>query len=266
VVIRLKNIDNAAAAAKLEQLTRVVQQSSELVDGNSCDVSDAVAILALMVYNTFHSYWMSASDLAATASDRFRVVAKVFEKNAEVRITVSNQSLMINGVLADMENRYVKFLAHHMADTDIHNLTVTRGISVEEFKDVIQLLGKSPSQMAEVGGFSSAVAALGFKNIQARNVVLKEVQEGEVLVPKEEVNEQEKEQGTKTESAVLAFLVDDSSVLTDESAECLRKMVREPVIMAEMIVKAAGIRTNETPDSDCRDRAVIHLLLIFFLF
>jgi hypothetical protein len=264
VVIRRKKIDEVAAAAKLAPLTRAVAKSVEIIGASPPEVAEAVATLALMIYNTCHSYWMSPSDYSATATDRFRVMANAFDKNAEVRFTVSHQSLMINGILADMDNRYIKFLADHLSALEISNFTVTRGLTVDEFKEMIQLLGKSPPQMAALGGFSNAVATGGFKNIQARKIVLKEVNESEVVVPKDAVDTSAIERKTQAESTLLAFLINDVPATTDESVECLRELAKAPGMIADIIVKAAESRTSGNQDEAARKGAIVHCFERFF--
>ncbi|MEI6971797.1 MAG: hypothetical protein WCL44_09800 [bacterium] len=264
--LKLKEIDAAAAAAKIEAPVSGITMPVEAAASSHSETDVAVNTMALLVYNTFNSYWMSASDFESTIHDRFHVIDAVFAKQEEIRFTISHSSLMINGTLADMENRYLKFLTEHLTRMDISNFTITRGMTKEEFKGLIGLLGKSQASVAQLGGFASAVSSLGFKNVQARKIVLKEINEDELVVARDQVDTGAIERRKQAESSALAYLSNNQAEMTEESVECLREVSRVPKKLAEVIAKAAYCRAGAaTPENkDERRQIVVDLLERFF--
>lgn len=264
--LKMKEIDAAAAAAKIEVRTEPTMQPAESAVAGQSDTDQAVKTMALLVYNTFNSYWMSTSDFESNVRDRFHLMETAFAKNAEIRFTISHMQLMVNGVLADMENRYIKFLAEHLTRMEVGNFTLTRGMACDEFRGLVGLLGKSPAQVAQLGGFSAAVTAMGFKNVQARKIVLKEINEDELVVAKDQVDTEAIERKKQAEVSTLAFLSDDNAPMSEESVENLREVSREPKKLAEVMAKAADSKSSAAPEANKEERkkVVVSLLERFF--
>lgn len=265
-IIRRKPIDAAAVAEQIDIPVRGISLDADDGAGSQSEVDSAVKTIALLVYNTVNSYWMSASDFENTVKDRFSLVEAAFLKSAELRFTISHQSLMVNGVLGDMDNRYIRFLTEHISKMEVVNFTITRGMSIEEFNKLIGLLGKSQVQVAQLGGFAGAVASMGFRNVETRKIVLKEITEDEMVVAKDQVDTEAIERKQQAESAVLTFLSDETAATTGESVANLHEVSKEPKKTAEVIIKAADSRTSATPDAGKEDRGkvIARLLERFF--
>ncbi|MEI6809715.1 MAG: hypothetical protein WCN95_13420 [bacterium] len=267
MALKLKPVDPSVSVVKIEAPAGGITKAFGADKRTQSDVEIAVNAIAVLVYNTIHSYWMSVADFENTIRDRFPVLETALTRNPEIRFTISHQTLIINGEQADMENRYIKFLAEQLTKMNVGNFTLTHGMTVDEFKGLVSLLGKGTPPVAQMGGFIGAVATLGFKNVRTRNVVLKEINEDELIVARDQVDTEAIERNKQAESLTLAFLSDATTEPTEESIESLREVSRQPRKLAEVIAKVtdtrAGVATDDNKDE--RKQLVLDMLERFFV-
>ncbi len=229
------------------------------------EIDRLVPTLALLVHNTVGSLWMSVSDFTQNASERFRFVTEALAKHEEVRFTIRDELLLVNGELFATDSRYVEVFAKHLSEMGVNNFALLRGMSEHEFIKLLDVLGKSLYEIEALGGFAEALAAADLKNVVVRKVALKEVAEDELVVDKKRVDEEAIERRRKAEEEVLAiFSSDERAATTGESAACMHELAQDPEKMADLIVQAtetrhaADISGEETKDNlmvECLERA-----------
>lgn len=266
MALKLKPIDPAASVVRIVAPTGGITETSDAADTSQSAVDIAVKTMSLLIYNTVNSYWMSPADFENTTRDRFPIINAALTSSPEIRFTMSHQILVINGTQADMENRYIKFLAEHLTKMEVGNFALTRGMTGDEFKALVGLLGKSVPQIAQLGGFLNAVSTSGFKNVVARKIVLKEINEDELIVARDQVDAEAIERKKQAESSTVAFLCDATVESTEESVEGLREVARQPGKLAEVMVRVtdsrAGVATEGNKDE--RKKVLLELLERFF--
>lgn len=266
MALKLKPIDPAASVVRIVAPTGGITETSDAADTSQSAVDIAVKTMSLLIYNTVNSYWMSPADFENTTRDRFPIINAALTSSPEIRFTISHQILVINGTQADMENRYIKFLAEHLTKMEVSNFALTRGMTGDEFKALVGLLGKSVPQIAQLGGFLNAVSTSGFKNVVARKIVLKEINEDELIVARDQVDVEAIERKKQAESSTVAFLCDATVESTEESVEGLREVARQPGKLAEVMVRVTDIRAGVATEGnkDERKKVLLELLERFF--
>lgn len=205
------------------------------------------------LYGPKHGVTTKSTDLA------FGVLQIALETFPEITFSVSEESLMVNGVGVEQKNPLVKMFVSRLVGLEISNFTLVKGMTRETFDHLMEVMNRKSDDLKQAGGFISVMTSQGIENVKVRRVVLQQVEEDELIVSKgaieqalggsEAVQEMVKpvaEEAPRKEvevAGILAFLKGDPSAKTEKDiAGDLSELNSDPRKLGELILKAAEVR------------------------
>jgi hypothetical protein len=226
-------------------------QQAQVSATGQFEIDVVVQAIGFIIYNNLNSCWLSESDRRNTMAESFNVVTTALERFNEIRFTVSEEELKINGELYELNNQKSKTFATHLSEIGANNFTLIKGFARKEFDELIALMIKRPDEMGAEDAFSAAINAGGFQNVKCRKVVLREVSEEETIVAKAELEQMTTTEREKLENDVLALLTDSDKDKRTEQITSIRQMSEDSGKMANLIMQTVG---NQLPEGMAKDK------------
>lgn len=234
------------------------------------EIDVVVQAIGFIIFNTLNSCWLSESDRRNTMAESFKVVTTALERFNDIRFTVSEDELKINGEMYELNNQKSKTFAEHLAEIGANNFTLIKGLTREEFDKLTDLMNRRPDEIEAMNGFSEAINNGGFQNVKCKKIVLKEVSEEETVVSKTELQQLAVEERKKIEDDVLALLSETDKEKRGEQIASIRQLSEDSSQMANLIMQTVGNKLPEGLEKDkgkttevvveCLDRAFAALL------
>ncbi|MDA0323078.1 MAG: hypothetical protein O2923_10240 [Verrucomicrobia bacterium] len=213
--------------------------------------------IALLVVNTLHNNWLSNTDAQETLAYCYRLLSTILEKTADVTFRIRGDVLEINAVEMGRESATIQAFIQQLKVVGVDNFSVKQGVEPKTLSGLLEILTASPREIQQLGGFSSAVDAVGIRNVSSKTIVYKEVTEDDVIVSKEDFEQAKTEFDQSKEiqdrvsdiSEVLSLLKADAK---DEKAanaiQQIRDMATDAQRLAGVVVHAAEAKKDEAEE------------------
>ena len=202
--------------------------------------------LGLILKNNQLGYWLSRRDADEAEANCFHVVETVLQDAPEVEFLVGHEDLTVNGCTFAADAPYIESLMGHLAERDIRNFSLLRGLTLAEFRHIIKTLGQPPETLDGAGGLTAVLRASGIQSLHARSVVYKAVAEDEIVVSKEGhlvlPLAPHKVVSAPAVEHILAYLHGDVAQPDDETVRQAQDVISDVKKTVELIIKAADIR------------------------
>ena len=159
------------------------------VAAEGCDrevTARVLRTLSLVVANTLRGRWLSRSDQhdavrhACEALDAWFVATSV----DELYLRLLGGELNAAGMLFNASDPDVEPLAGQLDALGVPALAILKGMTDDEYGHLLEILGARPAELDLLGGFQAFAAKIGVTHAVARNIVLREVAEDDVVVKK----------------------------------------------------------------------------------
>lgn len=179
----------------------------------------------------------------------FEFLSGFFQKWERISFTLAENSLLADGRQVEMKSNLLAALLKQLSAIEVGSFSLNRGMSIEDFTKLMELLNTHPEKMKAMGSFSSALAQSGVSShVQAKSVVYQLVTEEDVVVNKGELEtalsgaggaggEGGEGSGKKSVEEIIAFLkgtAGDMSMDIEQAAADTHQL-------ADLILKAAEI-------------------------
>ncbi|MBN1268294.1 MAG: hypothetical protein JXB04_01795 [Kiritimatiellae bacterium] len=173
--------------------------------------------------------------------DCFASLVQLLESWPRINLSIVEGDLLVEGKPAGLKNPFVNILAGKLSELEISGFSLLRGMSKEEFYNLMELL--ITAKPAEGAGFADAVTQRGLQHVHAERVKYARVTEGAVVVEEEDAAAAEAAAaaGVAVEQ-IMAFLKGDVGVKAEQIASGLHKVSSDADQLAGLIMEAAAVR------------------------
>jgi len=228
------------------------------------------AMDAASVYGLKHPLFSKAVSAAHAAMDT------ALSRTPRLVITMIDAKLRFNGVAPAMRSNLTRHLSSAMKSKDLTSFTITKGMKLEEFTRLIDVLIRRDAD------FHEAVQSGAVGHVSSQNVVFREIREGEEVVkssPLEQARQHSEADRIRAEAEawlasteqggrgggkgddqggdgqassaglqqIVAFLKGDVQSLGAEGDEAMKELASDPEKLAALITEAAVLRQRR-PD------------------
>lgn len=231
------------------------------VDGKTvAELTRLTQGLCLLVVNTVEKKWLSKSDSNETLAYCFHILSHVLETVDEVIFRLRGETLEVNRTDMDSESPTIAAFAAQMKTLGIDNFEIKKGITSETLSGLLGVFCAPPGQIEQLGGFSSAVQAVGIQNVSSKTIVYREVSEDDVVVSKEEFetakSEFDKSQKVQNRVDNIAEILDllkakKNDTQTKKAIEQIQSLATDAQRMAQLVVSAAESK-KESAEEEAR--------------
>lgn len=181
-----------------------------------------------------------------TVSQTYEALQTALKTQPAISLGTVNGGLAINDEPVQVHDVPIRTLEKRLVSMKISHLALTRGITPEELKDLLNALcSPNDEKMKEVLGAS------GSSHIKMSDVKYVALREGEKTVSGEgSGNDSPADSMPKVEvNQILAFIKGESGA-TETTASKIKEMLSQPEKLGQMIMEAASIRQSSASVQD----------------
>jgi len=239
----------------------MADEAKTTASGNPDIPTDQLTLLAdgiaLLVVNTLHHNWLSKTDAQETIAYCYRLLSTILKKTADVTFRIRGDALEINALEMDPESATIQAFIQQLKAVGVDNFSVKQGVEPKTLSGLLEVLTASPREIQQLGGFTSAVDAIGVRNVSAKTIVYKAVTADDVIVSKEDFEQantdfdhsKEVQDRVSDISEVLSLLKADAKDEKAASAiQHIRDMASDAQRLAGMVVHAAETKKDEAEE------------------
>ena len=187
----------------------------------------------------------------------FEFLNGFFQKWERVSFSLAENSLLADGRQVEMKTNLLAALLKQLSAIEVGSFSLNRGMSIEDFTKLMELLNTHPDKMKAMGSFSSALAQSGVSShVQAKSVVYQLVTEEDVVVNKGELEtalsgaggaggDGGEGSGKKSVEEIIAFLKGTAGEMSMD----IEQAAADTHQLADLILKAAEV-SPEKADLD----------------
>ena len=211
------------------------------------EAQGVIAGIALLVYNTLCSKWLSDSDRTDTLSWTFGKLAACLEQTPELVVRLVGDRINCNGLPVGADSERLRIMIRQMKDLKTDNVAFKPGLTQRELEHYLEVFTAKPEDIEALGGFSSALVACEVEHITCKTVIFVEVSEDELVVQKkdhdasrdaaERVKDVEEE--LEQIAGIVAHLGGEAEAADTDARDALREMASDARRLAELIFEAA---------------------------
>jgi hypothetical protein len=227
--------------------------------GSGTDIhpSEIVRAMGLVFSNSYlygprHGVTIQAMDQA------FTTISSVFEQTSEVTISLSEDGgLAVNNETTETKNPLSRMFVSRMTDLQLTTFSLKKGLSVDEFIKLIEVMNTKGDAIKAAGGFMAVLAANGIQSAQSKTITYMAVADDQAVVEKDKLKAGSGEMADR----IMAFLKGDVDSSDPETARALTDAAGDPNKLADLIMNAAEVRrdkagpeageTKEAPVVEC---------------
>jgi len=192
----------------------------------------------------------------------FEMMVDLLNSTESLVLAVTPDEFSINNSPVELKNVLVQQFVDLLRQHEVSTLTISRGISADEFLQLVALVSKKPAELN--GGLEQTLQSDFFEHVVSHKVVYVEVSEDDVVVKKLEMEANRQ----AAEESIMEYLgvKDGDSAAGADAAELVRdglnELLSSPAELGEIIVKSAGIslNINMPPDSPLPDKTLRELI------
>ena len=204
-------------------------------------VEELVRSLGVVVNNTF----LYGEDHGVTTESMercFPLLSGILDAAEKITLARNENDLMVNHRAVEHKNPLVDSLIQRLADIEISNITLIKGLTRNEFDTFVGILTAKPDEIAQLGGLAEVLNRFNVEHVQTRVVAYVEIdQEKEEVIAKKEKEDLEAEASAERR-AVRAFLEGTQGAGDDAAMTSLRHVASDSETMSEVIVGVADDR------------------------
>ena len=210
-----------------------------------------------LVFNTLNHAWLSQRDEADGIAAFYNTLSGFLDVCHEISLRVVGDVLKINEHEVSDEETLIRDLARQLTKLGTNHVAFHRGLSATSFGNLLEVICANPKDVEALGGLASAIQQCGIENVSSKTIILKEVDEDDVVMSQEELDSAEKEreqaeaiqQRVVSMSDMLSHLKADSDDdRAGEIIEELQGMAGDARQLADMVMQAAEGRHDEAED------------------
>lgn len=169
----------------------------------------------------------------------FSILNETLAVDPELTLAVTPDEISINHQAVETKNPLIAHFAELLRSHEVSTLTLSQGISANEFLDFCNLLAETPGELMNRLQFGE------FGHIKSHKVTYVELADDDVVIKKDELDQDALR--AKAEKDVMDFLgVDGSAEMAGqkrasrEATDGLQVLIGTPKNLSEIIVKSAG--------------------------
>lgn len=203
------------------------------------DVADLMQMMGqslnkALLYGLDHKVTRQSIELSYT------VVAKFIEYHDAINLSITEGSLLINGVSTSEVPQAANFAAR-LTTLNLISLVIAPGFPPDEYLKFFSLLTTAPSKLGAGADGAALVEQHGFRHLQARAFTYRRVAHDEdaptpVVAPPPESSPAEPEPNIGN---IAAFLQNEPAADPARAAEDIRQLANDPGKLADLVVKSA---------------------------
>jgi hypothetical protein len=244
-----------AAAAK--------PQEQKEVTGAALHFREIAELLKLMgqVVNNAALYSPEHKLTVQSFEKSYECLVKVLELVPRLNLSMADANLLVDGKAPGVSNPFINVLAAKLDQLEIAGFSLLKGMSLEEFGKLMELLITTKS--VEGTGFADLLSESGMEHVYAEKVKYQRVSDGDMVVDKGEADKDKV--AAETVQQIMAFLRGDPTAgpggggdgsggisddvarglsgMANSSAEELAGIIMEAVTVRQ---KTIGIASGET--------------------
>jgi len=193
------------------------------------------------LYGASHKVTIQSMELS------FDLLSAALNSEEALVLTIAPDEFSINHNAVETKNVLVHQFVEMLRGHEVSTLTITAGITADEFLQFIDLVSQEPTVLQAQGGFASILHADVFSHISSKKVTYVELTEEEIVVNKDAVDDRPSRE-TLSENIMeyLGVSSDEctNSETTEEVTKGLRELIASPAELGAVIVKSAGLSLN----------------------
>lgn len=197
-----------------------------------------------LVFSHSTLYGLSHAVTARAINECFKILGEILLEKEAINISVSEENLLVDGMPMTDITPAVSAIALRLSSLAIASFSLTRGITAEEFGNVVELLQATPDDMRNAGGFASIIHAVGLSHVQSRRVTIQQVTEDEMVVSKEKLSQAI---GKVDAEDVLKFLKADGDSVSPGISEHILAGAADVQQIGELVMQVSGLVDGTDP-------------------
>ena len=200
------------------------------------EVPDAenVARALGLIFSNLSLYGPAHGVTKQSIKNAYAVITNALEKCNEIYFSIVEDRLMLNGREVEQKNPLVKGLVTYLSERDASGFSFVKGLSENEFEEIIKIMTIPGEQLKEVGGLAGKLRESGVQHIGVKQVVYKAITEDEVVVSKKALMGTEVAKGD-----ALKFLKGEKGVDNEKASAAVREIAKDPAELSEVVIEAA---------------------------
>jgi len=213
-------------------------------------VDEMVRCLGVVVNNTF-LYGEDHGVTAESSETCFAMLTGLLDTADELMIMRTDDELMVNNQPVEQKNPLVVSLIQRMGELEMSNLTLTRGLTREEFHTLIGILTAKHEEIQQLGGLAGILRQFNVEHVATRVVSYVAIDEtAEEVIAKKDKEELEAEAAAERD-AVKAFLEGaDASGAGGAAMAGLEKVGPDSDAMSDIIIGVADTKQKGLGDAE----------------
>ncbi len=204
-------------------------------------VDKLVRSVGLILRNTEMRCWLSSYDKRQAVGAGYALLNQLLEASGRVNFKLTDGVISINGEPVLPDNLIVGNLVKHLADREIYDFSFDKGLVVEEFERVLDLISKTPEQLEAAGGCVSAAGELDISGFTVRNVVYREVAEDQLVIDKDKIAKKLLSDKDAEIDHIIAFLRGETASLDAKLDKRIYDISADTGEMLELIIGLVDI-------------------------
>jgi type IV pilus assembly protein PilB len=188
--------------------------------------ADAITQIQVALKNNA-SYPGDHPAFSRAAGRSYETLMNLLDEEATVTLSIADHKLLIDDVPIDGNTASIAGFAKELDQRAIDSITFYRGLTLADFKSLLDAMVQSPTMLNHQGGAASILRENGVTTIQ-----LNEVRYGKIG---EDSNRPE-------ERAILNYLGGEDDTLGENRAEFLHILADEPHRVPDLVMRAVDFR------------------------
>lgn len=136
---------------------------------------NAVLALGRVIHNAA-IYGISHRATTEMMAEAYELSEAIVNSAGRMNFALRNNFLLVGGKLPDNSNPLIKQLYRKMKSKDITAFSIVRGMGLDEFQQLVEVLGSSDSR-----SFEEQLKSRSLQHVTSEKVVLQEIREGEEI-------------------------------------------------------------------------------------
>jgi hypothetical protein len=234
------------------------------------DVQALAQGLGLLVHNTVHRHWFSATDQHESVAAFYALFVGCLTRTDEVVFRTAGGMLTVNGEAPKEMDRAMTTLVEQFQALRVGNVALRRGVTIDELERFVGVLATPAANVGEGDDFSAALAAQGVSHVGFRTVMYRELSDDDVVVSRRALESVAEPAGSTgpvvpVSDAQLATLLTGTdrgantagAAVNPANEELLSRLAEDTQRLAAVVLQVARTRPA---DEGSLTQALVHAL------
>lgn len=212
-------------------------------EGQAARLGDVAMQVGTIIRNNMGKLWFSNADMHTAVASCFTAVHGALENAPELFFRRVGDCLDIADVDIPLNSRELQVLADQFDSLNISGLVIARGLQKQEFSDLLEILSARAEELNALGGFEAFMRRVGIEHVAPRQVILKEVTDGDMVVKKQDAPPplSDEARAQRRDEALTYLRHDGSDTSADTVRDALTAVRDDTGAMADLIVESARV-------------------------